>query len=265
MTTALRSRRVSIKNSPNLVEGGLGEIYQSIQTKMALLAPNGDEFIRITPYVLCRDFLVDVYTFTKRNQKFGIYGMSFNPKKDQPSMNEACLALKFPSQDSQNRFDKQLDVLHSIELANEFKQTEYIPLEDKTGIIIGDKKWLGSCLLWSLYTSLARILCYDLNGENDFVKVMRARFLACGQDPQAETDAFLVNSVSDATWNRILSNLKELELPEFCGLSEGVRNIHHTSGFYSVFGTHQELDVQTLRTNKHWQHFKSLGWDLYNK
>ena len=60
-------------------EPHLSEIYQSMITKQALLRKiSNTEYERITPFVLCRDFLVDVYTFSKAKRDFSIYGMSFN-------------------------------------------------------------------------------------------------------------------------------------------------------------------------------------------
>lgn len=264
---ALRSRSVSIKVSPHVKEDGLAEIYQSMDTKMALLNRDGENFIRITPLVKCRDFLVDVYTFSKVERKFGIWGMEFDPDKEKPAYNELLLQCVFPKS-ARDTFEKQMDILHIIELANGYTPTECIPFEEKGAVLIGDKKWLQSCLLWSLYTSLIRCLCYDFGGEKDFVKAMRKRWKDCGENSNKETDAMLVSSVADETWTKILSNLDSIATKEFCGFDgkkADTHSIHHNSGFYSVFGTHRELSIQTVHQNKHWQFFKEQGWQLYTK
>ena len=170
---ALRSRPISIKKSANIKDGRLGEIYQSMAVTMAILTRQGEnEFTRITPFVKCRDFIVDVYSFALANKSFQIYGMEFDPGKEKPSMDGVYLQLIFPNPKAQKHFEEQLmSVLQPIEMINGMDLTEYIPLEEKQqAVLIADKRWLASCLSWSLYTAIVRCLCYDLgpSGQDNF-------------------------------------------------------------------------------------------------
>ncbi len=239
----------SVKVSPNVVENGLGEIYQSMSTKMALLTRQSPlEFTRITPFVQCRDFLVDVYTFIRAGKtefsEGDIYGMTL--PKDSPAEDGAYLQLIFPSPAAQACFEKQLPFLHAIEKANNYKVTELL----LGGVLVGDKQWLTNCLSWSLYTSLVRCLCYDFGEEQDWIKAMATKH-------KGSTDGKLVASVAGEVWINVLCDLALLTAEDYV--------IHHNSGFYSVFGTHRELSKKEIKNNKHWKHFKELGWPLHTK
>ena len=90
----------------------LAEIYQSMRTKQALAIPtNKDTFERITPYVLCRDFLVDVYTFSEAKKAFQIYGMEFDGTKHSPSWDGVYLLQQFPDAATKQHFLKQIKLL----------------------------------------------------------------------------------------------------------------------------------------------------------
>lgn len=251
---------VKINISQHVKDNGLGEIYQSMENKMALLRPAEDaSFTRITPYVLCRDFIVDVYTYAKFGKEFEVYGMTLDPTKEMPVMDRVYLAMTFPNPASRNNFFENLDHLHAIELANDFEPTSTQDAEN--GIVLcGDGKWLGSCLLWSLYTSLLRIFCYELKGDKPWFELMREK--------KGKTDADLLGSVDPETFIRVVSDLSCLVTPTWCGFDpaeEPVYTIHHNSGFYSVFGSHRELDEEAVRRNKHWQLYKEAGWTLRTK
>lgn len=249
---------ISIKKSPNLVENGLAEIYQDMAITMALLTrQEPTEFTRITPFVKCRDFLCDVFTYAKANKVFGIWGMQHDPTKDKPQEDGLYIACIFPNETKQANFERAIEQLWAIEMANGMEPTEFIPhIDGGTGILIADKGWLRSCLSFSLYTSLLRCLSYGI-GE-DWLKGMKTTFAK-------KTDGALVLSVSDEVWELVLNNLDLLKLPDFCGFDPtkvDVSWIHHNSGFYSVFGKHRELRVDTVRQNAHWKHFKEQGWKL---
>ena len=258
----ISNRPISILKSPHLSDEGLGEIYQSVALKMALLTRQGPgEFTRITPYVVCRDFLVDVYTYNKANKAFQVYGMKFDPTLERPQLDGVFLSLIFPTNETQENFEKNLEVLFNIELANGMEVSEYIPVEDekKTTVLLGSAKWLANCLTFSLYTALLRVLCYKLG--DDWIHSMST-------EHSKKTDGVLVTSIARETWEKILSDLKLLKTEVFCGFDPSksdVFTVHHNSGLFSVFGTHRELSVSLLRNNKHWKQFKAQGWKLHTQ
>jgi hypothetical protein len=243
---------VSISKSPHVKEDGLSELYQSMGLKLALLKGSGDQFVRITPFVQCRDFLVDVYTFSKVGRKFEIYGMEFDPTKEKPATTYIAMALIFPNKEAKTNFDFNLNKLHVIEAMNEYTLTAVFDVDGgKTTVTVGDGWWLNSCLSFSLYTSILRLLCYKKDVE-DWSKL-------------TGTDGDLYKSVHQTVWDKVLPELKTLALPDFCGFDakkQDVSTIHHNSGFYSIFGSHREINLNSVRQNSHWKHFKELGWPL---
>lgn len=256
-------RPITISDSKNLKENGLGEIYQSMAMKMALLTQQGPgEFTRITPYVQCRDFLVDVFTFSKVGKTFEIYGMSHNPELDKPQEDGVYLSIIFPNEKAQKNFEANLDHLYQIEAMNEIGFTEYVPQEKANyGVVLADRAWLQNCLTFSLYTSLLRVFCYDVDVDEGWIVAMKTRH-------KGSTDGALVSSVDDETWVRALENLQNIKTDTFCGYdpkTTNIHTIHHTSGFYSVFGTHRELDAALQATNAHWKYFKEAGWKLFTR
>lgn len=255
----VNSSKPTIKPSKHLVDTGLAEIYQDMGITMALLTRQSQtEYTRITPYVKCRDFLVDVYSYSKAKKTFAIYGMSFDPTKELPAEDGVYLAMIFPNEKAEEAFKTALPQLHAIELANEMEVTEFYPgVEGKVSLLTGSKKWLRNCLTFSLYTALIRCLSYGV-GDN-WLASMKKEF-------SKKTDGRLVSSVADETWERILADLKTIEVKQFCGFDpnkDSVGTIHHNSGFFSVFGSHRELSQDAVRTNTHWKHFREQGWKLH--
>jgi hypothetical protein len=253
---------VSFKSHHMVNDGALGQIYQAMACKQALLLPTEEGFTRITPLVLCRDFLVDCYTFDEVDRKFEIYGMGKPAEK--PSRDGVFLLLTPPNKAAKDNLLANISFIHNVEIINGFKLTQIDEVEgDDSLVISGDKKWLMSCLSLSLYSSLLRVACYEL-GDN-WIKTMREQYK---EKKNKATDAMLVASVSDATWGRILSDLSVLDMETFTGFDAKKTDeyiIHHNQGFYSVFGNHRELYVKEIVKNLHWQHFSKEGYDLHTK
>ncbi len=242
---------MKISVSPSVKEDGLAEVYQSVALRMALLRPEKGNYVRITPFVQCRDFLCDVYTFSKVGKSFEIYGCHFDPAKEKLPEEGVWLALKFPEK-KKNFFMANLHRIHDIEKINGLSLTGAVDLGETT-VIYGSAGWLTSCPKFSLYTSLLRTFCYK--PETDW-------------DKANNEDAKLLRSVDKPTFLRVLADLKVLDLKDFCGFDAtkvDAYRIHHNSGFYSVFGSHREIDPEAVKQNSHWKHFKEQGWTLFTK
>lgn len=249
----MKSVKVTIDKS--VKDNGMAEIYQSQNTQQALLRKVDDgHFERITNFVKCRDFLVDTYSYAKEKKDFGIYGFSFQGSKMQPDWSGAYLMLHFAEDKSRNNFLKNVKIIQSIEKKNKFTETEVREVKDSKDLIaIGDKQWLGNCLMFSFYSLLLRIACYDLNAEKDWI----ADFSSKGH-----SDSKYIASVPRKTMDKVLADLSLLETPTFCGFDpkkDGVGSIHHNSGFISVFGWHTEISPQTVKHNAHWKLMQERG------
>ena len=236
----------------------LGEIYQSMKTKQALVIPAGkNTFERITPYVLCRDFLVDVYTFSEAKKAFEIYGMSFDGKNNSPSWDGVYMLQQFPDENIQERFLRHVERLNELEADNHIPQTHVTELTPTEVLIVGHKQWLTNCLYFSLYTLLLRGLSYDTKLSSRWWKDL-------GQ--LKTTDGVYFKSIAPETWVKICDALAVLNSPYFCGLSPKEHPdyvVHHNSGIISVLGKHSEQHHDSVRKNKHWALLRQRGLTTY--
>lgn len=229
----------------------LAEIYQSCKVKMAILNKlSKDSFERITPFVMCRDFLTDVCSFSTVKQKFQIYGMEFDSREKKVDFGQVSLLLNFPSTKELKCFQSALDYLHATEAKNKIQLTSFTEHKPLQWVVQGDKQWSQNCLLFSLYTLLLRSMCMS---ESDAKK---------------STDGKLIASVNPKQFQNIMDNLPSIETTEFCGFtpnSKDISRIHHNSGFISVFGKHREINYQSVRENTHWQEMKKRGFTLHKE
>ena len=240
----------------------LAEIYQSMAVKQALLRGVEGVYERITPYVLCRDFLVDVYSFSLAKKKFDIYGMSFQGDKEKPEYRHLPILLRFPSTQAKQAFLKHLPLLRQLEDRNRWGWTDIYQVNALELVAEGSAEWLSSCLLVSLYTFLLRALCYDFEITSDDQHWILAFGKLKGTDPR------YAGSIADSTWKMIFNDLSILRTTDFCGFdvtTEATRTVHHNSGFISVFGYHSELSQSAVRKNAHWQHMQKQGIATYIK
>lgn len=256
----MKSVNVEIKVVP--ANQTMGEIYQSMATKQALCRVVGEnQYQRYTPFVKCRDFLVDAIGCGLVDRKFSIYGFQYNEGKAGLDLSGSYLAHQFQNQKDRDCFEGNLHHLHKIEEQNGFSPTEVFQSgnEKDQVISVGDSKWLKSCLTFSLYTYLLRIMCYPLNQDKDWLQ----KFAKSNS-----SDAKYAASISPKTWEKILGDISTLFTKDFYGfdsLKENLHVIHHNSGFISVFGSHSEINPAAVKKNKHWQEFVKLGLESATK
>ena len=244
-------------------EQGLAEIYQSTNLKMALCRKLGDEqFERITPFVLCRDFLTDVFTYSKAKKDFGIYGMSFKGTKESADFSGVYLLMQLPDAKTAETLKKNLEHIVQMEISQGIPASTLKQVKGELYLLEGHESWVQNCLLFSLYSLLVRSLCIPLKGKKDWMEEL------C--EVEGNTDCALLASVNKSVWKKIFANLTSICTDDFCGFDPnkekgGVGAIHHNSGFISVFGEHREIDYRTVVTNSHWQEMKKRGFDMFPK
>ena len=240
----------------------LAEIYQSMTVKQALLRGSEGVYERITPFVLCRDFLVDVYSFSRAKKDFGIYGMEFKGSKEQPEHHSLPVILRFPNTVAKKAFLEHVPLLHKLEAHNKWPLTALYNVSELEIVAEGSIDWLGSCLLVSLYTFLLRALCYSFEGKSGGWKWILDFGKLQGTDPRYAA------SIAAQAWEMIFDDLSNLRLKAFCGFdiaTTETRTVHHNSGFISVFGYHTELSQAAVRRNAHWKHMQEQGIATYTK
>ena len=241
----------------------LTEIYQSMTVKQALLRGTNGTYERITPFVLCRDFLVDVYSFSRAKKDFGIYGMEFKGSQHQPEWRCLPILLQFPDKEAKGNFLGHVEILRGLEDHNRWGWTDLWEVSSTEMVVEGSAEWLANCLTVSLYTFLLRTLCYEFEvkypGSWEWILLFGK---LKGTDPKYAA------SIPAATWHMILDDLSCLRTNEFCGFDvpkTETRTIHHNSGFISVFGYHSELSQSSVRKNAHWQAMQKQGIATYTK
>lgn len=247
-------------NLTRIPQTSLGEISQSMAIRFAILSgSNTDGFTQLTPTVKCRDFLCDVYSSALQKFSFSIYGMSWDGANNPISFDQLSLLLLFPSETAKKAFFANINKLHGIEEHNSFNPTAVYESEQISGasnlevIVDADPRWLMSVLSFSLYTLLLRIMCYDLPESGDWI----GHFAGL-----SHSDSRYINSWPRESLDKILNNLSLLKMESWNGLTYAEHKtggVHHNSGIVSVFSSHSEINQSTVRQNKHWQHFQSLG------
>ena len=264
----MNQTKVEVDHS-GITDGDLGEIYQSMETKQAIACATGEgKYKRLTKWVLCRDFLVDTYSYAKAGKNFpGVYGFSYKGELSDLPWNQTILLQQFPNTDTKAKFLAHLPKLNVIEKLNGLKLTQTFETQDeKVLLVIGSKRWLDNCLKFSLYSLFLRILCYKLSAAKDPIKWIVAFGKHEDDAEDQSSDSEYIESVKESVWKRIIPNLRELDTPEFCGFKVGgcsVGTIHHNSGFISVFGNHSELTRDIVVKNSHWKLMTERKFELY--
>lgn len=238
---------------------GLAEIYQSCKLKMALLRKvSDDEFERITPFVMCRDFLTDVFSYSTAKKDFAIYGMKFHGSKESADFSGVYLLLAFPDDKTQQELETNLVNLNEVELTNGMSPSSLTKVDKFQYVLQGHVGWVQNCILFSLYTLLIRSFCNPIPKKKDWI-------MSLGKIKD-NTDSALIASVNPSTWKKIFENLSSIHTKEFCGFDPtkaDIGTIHHNSGFISVFGQHREITWRVVRNNSHWQEMKERGFEMH--
>lgn len=237
---------------------GYAEIGQSQNTKQALLTREGPAaFTRITGFVKCRDFLVDMYSYAKAGLDLpNIWGFSHPNKKVPPDWSGCYIQMHFSDEESRKNFLKHVpQILGEIEKANGYTPTEIMEMEGSKWdlVAVGDAKWLQNCLSFSFWSLLLRVCCYGFDASKDWIT-------AFGK--LGASDSLYISSIPRKTLDAILADLSKIKTDEFCGFvpgKNGVHEIHHNSGFISVFGSHTEINPATVKKNAHWQEMQKRG------
>lgn len=239
----------------------LAEIPQSCQLKMALLRKKSDtEFERLTPFVMCRDFLTDVFSFSKAKKDFSIYGMSWQGSKQSADFSGLYLLLLLPDEKTLGNLQSNLSHLNMVEKGQKIVLSTLEKVNKNHYVLQADKRWLQNCILFSLYTLLIRTFCSKEVAEKDWI-------VSLGKIKD-NTDSALIQSIHPTTWEKVLADLSCIETEEFCGFeptTKDISTVHHNSGFVSVFGQHREITWSVVKKNTHWKEMKKRGFTLHPK
>lgn len=234
----------------------LGELVQSTKVKFSVLKPVEDNYEQITPFVLCRDFICDVYYSSLVKKDISIYGMEFKGSEVSPSWDSVYLQLYFPSEKMKKQLYENISILHSIEDKSGVVRSEILDLSPKQSVVIGNKEWLNSALSLSLYTLLIRLFCNKFENEDWITQIIESK----------STDSKYLADFPRATLDAILNDLSILKMENWCGLEfDDIHAVHSNSGIIAVCSKSSESSTAFVKMNKHWQHIQKLGLKTFIK
>lgn len=151
--------------------GGLSEIYQQNQVQFSFLSSPKAGNMQCHQWVLCRDFLHDAVKAEVNKDTQGIYGFTFtggkNPHIDLDKMRMLVRHKNVKkAKDYQDRIDRALELVHRFEAIGKLKKSKVMWIEKADSSIpvwlfTGDREWIRSPFMVSLYSYLIRLGTYD--------------------------------------------------------------------------------------------------------
>jgi hypothetical protein len=137
------------------------QVSQASEINWSLLSRvNKYEFQELHTPVTCREFLGDAAVVANLGIAYPlIYGLSL--PKGVISANETLLSVNIKPQNFDN-FKAHFKIIRKIERDMKIKRTKLLETQlPNKFVIIGDKKWMSSPLLISIYTLLIRSFTYE--------------------------------------------------------------------------------------------------------
>ena len=144
-----------------------------------------DKYEQCHQMVWCKDYLHDVMYATINNKPIKIFNFQYNPKKQKiPSIKKTILCIADnKNKDLINEIENCIDLLNKFEHKIKMKKSKFYLCKNpsdnyKNGsvfVIEGDKRWLASPPMISLYAMLIRIgFCHKKSNsiETTFTKIM---------------------------------------------------------------------------------------------
>lgn len=183
--------QVKLEKYPTIFK--LNENDQSLIIKFSLLVSTETGYRQITLPAKCRDYLLDIGWSKMYSQPVNIYGMKYDYSKDPFDEDHLQLSLTFPSKTVMANFLKHLDYIHEKEKVtgvNEFTIV-FTTDQDKTLIVVADKKWQSTPWKLSLYTYYLKVMSYPSPDELDYPESKYAQDLTSG------IEAKLLSHVTD--------------------------------------------------------------------
>lgn len=134
-------------------------LAQTIHEGLQYAFLNGDK--QCTPFVYCKEFLLDAVCATVNKTKTSVFGFDYDPNIDVPvDLTQSCILLR-------NRQDKDFDsriqnltkFLNQFETTLEFNPSTLEQIENLKSVYLlkSDPKWLNSLPLVSMLTLLIRV------------------------------------------------------------------------------------------------------------
>lgn len=154
----------------------LAEIGQTLNTRFAFVQVVGDVATNQMPFVKCRDFFGDVLLAEQTGKTQGIYGFSWNPKKQKLDKEKTRLAIQFIDAESKTAFIKNFKHYRKMlqDASNGINYGVVSDIKDTNIVIVSASKlWMRSVASISWFTYVLKVLSYPtLSIETDFFNAL---------------------------------------------------------------------------------------------
>ena len=251
----------------------LVEIYQQVGMRFAFISAPKDGYKQCHPLVLCRDFLQDAARCTIPNSGVSeckIYGFEYgniiNPPVDLNKMRMIATYAdkKIDLTDSSIKMLYALRLLHHYEeimglkVKTRLKQIDHKDFKNPIWVFTGDKAWVRSASLISLYTFLIRLGDKKLNFKNNTSLEKEFKQLIASKtdknDHIKDNDTRYLKAIYPKlhvllkNYKKVLFNNHKFD-PMFMNKITTVNNFHDNSGILAL-AKGQTCDIETNQRYK---------------
>lgn len=211
-------------------ENKLAEIFQQKRCRMQLCRIEGDDCYLVHQPVLCRDFLGDIYWANTNERPYTIYGMSYDPAKDNSHINldEINLLIKFPNVVDLEYFLGNFGLLNDYEQAQGIPKSTHKVMENSSVLVKGDKFWTKHIFRISYYTFLLRCLSYEFSTSTTLEELLKQ----IEKSPEGSNEKNYVKNYSPRFW-KFFKNFSSYTSDKLVPHTS-IEMIHNYSGFVAV-------------------------------
>jgi hypothetical protein len=217
----------------------LAEIGQTLNTRFAFVSVVDGVATNQMPFVKCRDFFGDVLLAEQTGKTQGIYGFSWNPKKQKLDKEKTRLAIQFVNTESKTAFIKNFKHYRKM-LQDASNGISYGVVSDIKGtdlvVVSASKLWMRSVASISWFTYALKVLSYPtLSIETDFFNALsnlkynnnKAQEVGYYNEAKKSLHIFLAQ-------HKKLTN--KLQYVHGYGTTKSIDVVHNSAGFKAVCG-----------------------------
>jgi hypothetical protein len=173
----------------------------------------------------------DALVGVQENRDMGIYGFSYKKTDPRPDPENVSLLIKFGDKGSLKNFQDNFIILKNIEeglgFATTYPEVVNYPGKNPVVWVLGDNRWQGNAVAFSLYSYLLKTLTYPIKNKDKWMEEIKANKTNEGLYMDIPYFKFLFSG-----------GLNDIEpfFKNFSGYPKGVEihTLHHSSGFVAA-------------------------------
>lgn len=211
----------------------LSESFQANGMRFSFCNERAGNFECVMPWVKCREYFNELLMKNHHPDEFEFvqtYGFAYQHDKYPLDLSATRLAIKFTSQEQRTTFENNMNFLNAIEKVNGFEKTTFHMIDKIYGVLVGDKRWVGTCLLANIFTLLVKLMAIDI-GTQGFKKTIATY--------NQTTEAHIATVVGHDKLSVILENLDNIYNinSKYVDGTDTLRSsvfVHTYSGIYAI-------------------------------